>query len=418
MALVFVLASNLPQPGPLESESSHSAKIQLEKELAIRQPRPKITVSTEFGRSTQTLGRKEMVANMGDARPLQKSLAGYVQAHQELDLDGSELPKDSRWLIYTPGAVGWGNRLQGLYLSVAISLVTNRTLLVDWTSPVRLQELVSLKTHIPLILPEHLRPSLKKLPSRNVDAWLHPNSYKNFPIDILQGEDITKWEETVVHFSAGEDWLNHLLQNPHLRDDIQRVFGTYPEHEWSAKSLQLVAHELLDFVLLELSPAARSLFQRSAMAPLFDQASSLIGIQIRIGTNNTSFEPFVDIGKDVPKFWQCADSVLRSKPSSKVFLATDSAEVKELARKRFGERLLFFEGPIVHSGNEQLTDEKGQDRSIDGLLKVVVDWWLLGETQILFRSRQSTFGRTAAIRRPTPSLVLPSQFTEGCPFLH
>jgi len=306
--------------------------------------------------------------------------------------------------------------LYSMYLGLAISLLTNRTLLVNWDSPVSLAKLVALPADLPLLMPSHLHPAFQKLSNYNLNAWDHPNGYADFPTNVLKSSDLTKLSDRdVVHFSVGEDWLPALLQNPYLKDDLQRVFGTRPERVWSERSLQVVAHELLGFLVKDLSPEARDLFDLSALAPLYAHGISTIGIQIRIGTNNTSFEPFIDLKKDVPKFWTCADSLLQRKPDMRIFLATDSIDVKQQALERYGEKLLFFEGPIVHSGNEQLTDEKGHGRSLDGLLKVVVDWWLLGESQFLFRSRQSTFGRSATIRRPTPSLLLPTQFEAGCP---
>lgn len=306
-----------------------------------------------------------------------------------------------------------------MYLAMAVSLVTNRTLLVDWTTPVPLTDLVKVTNEIPLLLPPHLHTYVRRTASRNANAWDHAPSYLDFPKDVLKGEDLTKWSESIVHFSAGEDWLNYLLQNLHLRDDLRRVFGTHPEHAWSERSLQLAAHDLLAFIVRDLSAAARDMFERSAIYPSYRDGVSTIAIQIRIGTNNTSFDPFVDEEKDVPKFWECAKNLLDAKLHSgaawKLFLATDSITVKQSAVKAFGKDLLFFDGPIVHSGNEQVTDETGKGRSTDGLLKVVVDWWLLGESQYMFRSRQSTFGRSATIRRPTSSLVLPTQYVDGCP---
>lgn len=309
---------------------------------------------------------------------------------------------------------------------MSLALLTNRTLLVDWTSPVPLTSLVSLNPSLNLLLDPHTASQISQLRSINANAWDHHKGYSHFPEDVLKNQDIlSTWNAPVVHFSAGEDWLSHLLQNVHLKDDIMRVFGTHPARQWSERNLQLLAHELLSFLIVDMSPAAQSYLSRSSIYNSFygekgfsspESLPNIIGIQIRIGTNNTSFEPFVDLEKDVPKFWTCADNILKSKPNSKIFLATDSADVKHMALERF-ERgtVLFFEGPIVHSGNEQLTDEHGKGRSLDGLLKVVVDWWLLGESQYMFRSRQSTFGRSAAIRRPTASMVLPSQFEDGCP---
>lgn len=306
-----------------------------------------------------------------------------------------------------------------MYLALAVSLATNRTLLVDWTTPVPLTELVTLEKEIPILLPPHLRKHVHNIAAHNANAWDHINGYLNYPKDVLKGQNLQLWKDSVVHFSAGEDWLSYFLQNHYLRDDLMRVFGTHPEHTWSERSLQLVAHELLAFIVHDLSPAAKDLFERSAIFPSYRDGVSMISIQIRIGTNNTSFDPFVDEEKDVPKFWECAKALLAAKSRSnsdwKVFLATDSITVKQKAVEAFGKDLLFFDGPIVHSGNEQVTDETGKGRSIDGLLKVVVDWWLLGESQYMFRSRQSTFGRSATIRRPTASLVLPTQYADGCP---
>lgn len=301
---------------------------------------------------------------------------------------------------------------------MATALVTNRSLIVDWTSPVPLASLVALNPDIPLVSSADLKAAHSSPSKIDANAWNHSNGYLRFPDEVLQRTNLIKdWNAQVVSFSAGEDWLSFLLKNPYLKDEIYSVFGTYPDHAWSEKSLQLVAHELLSFLVTGLSEEALQLLSTSNVGPIYSSPASFVSVQIRLGTNNTSFEPFVDLQKDVPKFWTCVDSYLAQHPTSRVFLATDSIEVKKQAESRYSNAIVYFEGPIVHSGDEQKVDENGVQRSNIGLLKVVVDWYLLGESHLLLRSRNSSFGRSAAIRKPTPTLVLPTQFEDGCPLL-
>lgn len=102
----------------MEKSTSHqSARAQLEKELAIAKPREIIGVSGDKRRAVQTTNGAGEWKDAHDGRPLQKALKSYLEEHRGLDLSASTLPSGRKWLIYTPGVVGWGNRLQGYVCS-------------------------------------------------------------------------------------------------------------------------------------------------------------------------------------------------------------------------------------------------------------------------------------------------------------
>lgn len=116
MGLVFVLFSRLPTPedeGVEKSARLQSARVQFEKELAFAKPRETIGVLGDKRRAVHMADGAGDSSSENDGGPLQKALKTYLEGHRGLDLSGSHLPSDRKWLIYTPGVVGWGNRLQG-----------------------------------------------------------------------------------------------------------------------------------------------------------------------------------------------------------------------------------------------------------------------------------------------------------------
>lgn len=122
VGLVLVLHTLLPAPESLDaelieeaSEARRSARSQLERELAISKPRDHIGVTAESRRAVQTTNVAGEKANFGE-RPLQNALRAYLRANSGLNIGGTELPGGRKWLLYTPGVVGWGNRLQGYVL--------------------------------------------------------------------------------------------------------------------------------------------------------------------------------------------------------------------------------------------------------------------------------------------------------------
>jgi hypothetical protein len=115
MALVFVLSYHLPSSGSQEEsrDLDTSARAQLEKELAIHKPRTRITVSAEHGRSVQMLHGQEVPKDSESRRPLERALYAYLEAYRTTARAGKRVATESKVLVYIPGVVGWGNRVQG-----------------------------------------------------------------------------------------------------------------------------------------------------------------------------------------------------------------------------------------------------------------------------------------------------------------
>lgn len=113
MGFVFVLSSRLPPPSILD-HPDRSARAQLEKELPIVKPRPTSTLSAERMRTMLLSKDAERIGTSHDlATPLQAALAAYREAHRDFSLAANINNPNYKVLLYTPGVVGWGNRLQG-----------------------------------------------------------------------------------------------------------------------------------------------------------------------------------------------------------------------------------------------------------------------------------------------------------------
>lgn len=127
MGLVFVLSYHLPVSQEESRDLDNSARAHLEKELAINKPRHRITVSAERGRAVQMLRDQEAAEESESQRPLEKALQAYLAAHRTTAGREKRVAVGSKVLIYTPGVVGWGNRVQGFVLMMACTDTPTQT---------------------------------------------------------------------------------------------------------------------------------------------------------------------------------------------------------------------------------------------------------------------------------------------------
>jgi hypothetical protein len=182
---------------------------------------------------------------------------------------------------------------------------------------------------------------------------------------------------------------------------------------------------LRDVYLPLLRPQPRLEEAVDSMLDRFAAATMVVGLQVRVGSGVNFFVPgstravlpsaseayqSADPVQVATLFSACARSVLAEEPEAVFFVATDNDAVEAKLREDLGDdRLLVLSlGKREHSGGigrEEQTD--------DGQLRAMADFYLLGETDAIYRTYWSTFGFTAAARTSVPDVSVPAAVTGG-----
>jgi hypothetical protein len=87
------------------------------------------------------------------------------------------------------------------------------------------------------------------------------------------------------------------------------------------------------------------------------------------------------------------EQLIREKPRTRFYLATDCQDTKQELISQFGDRIITGEEPVDRA-------------SISGMQHALVELFALSRTGYLFRSHFSSFSRTAAEIGHIPSHVI------------
>lgn len=117
-------------------------------------------------------------------------------------------------------------------------------------------------------------------------------------------------------------------------------------------------------------------------------SDKMIGVHIRRTDNEASIRQ-----SPIELFYRKLDKELKENNEAGIYLATDSEEVKQAMKERYGDRIL--------------SSEKQADRgSLEGIREGVADMYTLARTQKIYGSFQSSFSDMAAQLGTVPLEIL------------
>ena len=215
--------------------------------------------------------------------------------------------------------------------------------------------------------------------SQNIGTFLRrahePLEYKH---DVLS-----------IHATGCSDFMTDLFSTPSISTKLRRLFD---DGNGGIVSPHCKAMQALN---LQPTVAFRREIQPSILA--LSRSNTSMGMHLRMSKSHTGVRRVLLDG-DEQVFFDCASSISASHdeassisashdeashPSLSLFVASDDAATKTLARERFGSAVvLSSEDEAVHSGDHhdhQATTKTGGSRAAQQLLHVYVDWWMLGE---------------------------------------
>ncbi|CAF1309001.1 unnamed protein product [Rotaria magnacalcarata] len=283
-----------------------------------------------------------------------------------------------KYLIYTCNQPcgGWGDRTRKIVGAYLLSLVLNRTFLINITWPCPI-------THL-------LEP--------NFINWnqtiKHLSKLKNTTIYNLSASDndyreVMSWTDIDVIFFKVKDLAYYSLLL--WRDDFYRILHIH----YGLHRSTLFIHTVFTLVY-------ELLFKlKSHPQSHIDELSEKIHLRhlscahIRIGKNPTNPNDVV-----FPKRERMNTTVIGflkniSKSNELIFISTDSEEIQSYARKQLRSRLLNIDGVIRH------IDRSGKKLACDGLEKTILDFYMISRCHTMVMSK-SAFSFWANTRRLKP----------------
>lgn len=274
--------------------------------------------------------------------------------------------KSKKYFVYTCNQPcgGWGDRTRKIVGAYLLSLVLNRTFILNMTWPCPITNLLE---------PNFI---LWNRTIKNVSKKTNLTVYNLTANDNGYGS-VLSWENIdVIYFKVKDLAYYSLLL---WRDDFYRIL--YLQYGLHRSTLQIYAVFTLVYELLfKLKP-----HPQSHLSEIIEKthSKSLYCAHIRIGKNPSNPNDAI-----FPKRERMNTTVVRflksrSKENDLIFISTDSQDVQSYAKTEFGSRLLTVDGIIRH------IDRSGRKLACDGLEKTILDFYTISLCHTMVMSKSA-----------------------------
>lgn len=291
---------------------------------------------------------------------------------------------------------GWGDRLRGILSVYVLALLTDRRFLIDMTYPCDLLQVVQPNAVNWTWTEPSRQANRSQLIINTMASWRA--AYQVEIATMIKSKDIVKdWSNyDDIFLSTNRDYMTPALRNPHLYNRTRRLFAALPMSQASLTGLFALLFELL----FQPSLAVR---QRVDTILAASNRHELICLHVRVGKNPTNpFDhAFTERANTTSAMIQFVDLNLTNATSPLIFITSDNGQAVSDVLHRYPNSSMTIVGPILH------IDRFDRRSTVvrDGFVKVLADFYLLGECQISLLSA-SGFSSWANRRREQPSANL------------
>lgn len=272
----------------------------------------------------------------------------------------------NKYLVYTCNQPcgGWGDRTRKIIGAYLLSLVLNRTFIINMTWPC----------------------SINQFLEPNFILWnqtiKNPSQRTNLTVNSLTANDkdysdVLSWRNIdVIHFKVKDLGYYSLLL---WRDDFYRIL----HYHYGIHRSYLFLHSIFTLIyelLFKLKPHTQS--HMTDISQRYN-LKSLHCAHIRIGRNPSNPNDVI-----FPKRERMNTTVIAflkniSKLNETIFVSTDSEQVQIYARKQFQSRLLTIDGLIRH------IDRSGKKLACDGFEKAILDFYMISQCHTMIMSKSA-----------------------------
>ncbi|XP_070202382.1 uncharacterized protein [Littorina saxatilis] len=190
--------------------------------------------------------------------------------------------------------------------------------------------------------------------------------------------------EDVIYVSTNGGHFTEIMANPNFKSYMPTWAETFLAHHF---------HNAWDILM---KPSARLQQRLEAFlhsVGFYNRTHPLVGVHVRVGKNPSNPNEVLHIN-DVDKtgpLWEFLDHYVRN--GSHIFLASDSAEVRNISRSRFGTAHHDTDGVILH-----VAKQRHDPRACQGYEDALLDQLILTKCDVLVKSKSGFSLRAGYIR--------------------
>ncbi|XP_070202386.1 uncharacterized protein [Littorina saxatilis] len=190
--------------------------------------------------------------------------------------------------------------------------------------------------------------------------------------------------EDVIYVSTNGGHFTEIMANPNFKASMPTWAETFLAHHF---------HNAWDILM---KPSARLQQRLEAFlhsVGFYNRTHPLVGVHVRVGKNPSNPNEVLhinDVNKTGP-LWEFLDHYVRN--GSHIFLASDSAEVRNISRSRFGTAHHDTDGVILH-----VSKQHHDPRACQGYEDALLDQLILTKCDVLVKSKSGFSLRAGYIR--------------------
>ncbi|XP_013421367.1 uncharacterized protein LOC106181515 [Lingula anatina] len=270
---------------------------------------------------------------------------------------------------------GWGDRLRGIMSTFAWSVLNGRQFIIEHTWPCDLRKFLQPKP--PLRWADNI-PQRKGMTTRRFNL-IDNNSFLQ---EIQKTKNLSDtFHENVLRFHTNGDMFPGFRYNKDLHKTIRQRYGV----GFKEFTFEKMFKRQYD-TIFEMTPYFSEMFQSILSEAKPTIKSKLACLQFRqlFQANNTQ-----------KNAWAFLKNITSSFQSYKIFVTTDSEEIRKEAKEIFGSVIVDPAGAI---GNIDHAPRAQREHNCHLLEKTLLDWHLLTQCDVLLHSR-SGYGQQASMMK-------------------
>ena len=316
-----------------------------------------------------------------------------------LNLSSFHQPVSSKSIIYSCHSIcfGWGDRLRGITSVYILALLTRRRFMIDMDHPCSISHVLQ-----PNIidwrfrkLPHFRRKNRTKLVINTMP--LRPKHIRENMTRMIQSEDfLSRWSHyDDIEMTTNGVYIADVFRNPHV--NASWLLGSLPLKQATQESLFPLLFELL----FTPKPVIYHAVERILRRP----HQQLTCLHIRLGKNpsnphDVKFPHRINLTKIMLEFLAKNRFLIKSNKTL-LFVASDSDQAIRQVHREYPKLSISVPGPILHIDNYDNRNISMRKTLCDGLVRVVVEFYIFGECQYSVFPR-SGFSLWANRRRLNP----------------
>jgi len=288
---------------------------------------------------------------------------------------------------------GWGDRLRGILSVYILALLTNRHFMIDMNYPCDILKVIQPNIVNWTYVKSNQSNNRTRLNINTMPSW--QKAIRNEIANRIKSQDFVQiWSSyDDIFISTNSDYMTSALRNIFVSNQTRKLLGQLPLSQATMQTLFAFLFELLFTPSISVRNRVDTILAAS-------RHRHLICLHIRIGKNPTNPSDYAFKGREntTKTMLDFTDNYLSNKSSPLVFVTSDSGQDVADVLHHYPNSSMTIVGPILHIDRF----DRRSSTICDGFIKVLADFYVLGECQTSLLSN-SGFSSWANRRRENPN---------------